>query len=168
METKQLKFAILGVPFAKQSARHTRTGHCYQTKKVIDGERNIRAQIVNQLPEGFVPWTGPVRIIKIMFIFPRPQNHFGTGRNAGKLKDSAPFFVTTKPDLTDNLMKGLCDAMNGVVFLDDKQVALTGQTMKVYGKQPRIEVEIEEMSPEKEFNIRDTYRFDPVWAPVGG
>jgi len=144
----QLSFTILGVPFAKQSMRVTRQGHTYTSAKVRKGQANLRAQIVQQLPAGHKPIDGPVAVRRVLFVFPRPQHHFRTGKYSGLLKDSAPTFVTKKPDLTDNLMKGLFDAMNGVVFLDDKQVVAVDNTRKVFGDTPRIEIEIEEMEEE--------------------
>lgn len=49
---------------------------------------------------------------------------------------------TTKPD-TDNYVKGVLDALNGVILKDDSIVCeLTAQ--KLYSDKPRIEVVIEE------------------------
>lgn len=148
----QLSLTILGEPFAKQSMRVTRSGHRYTPSKVRKGQANLRAQIVQQLPgtngDKFKPWQGPVRVRRVLFVFPRPKNHYRTGKYAGQLKDWAPTFVTKRPDLTDNLMKGLFDAMNGVVFLDDKQVVEVLHTRKIFGEKPRIEVEIEEIEEE--------------------
>ena len=35
--------------------------------------------------------------LRCEFVFPRPLSHYGTGKNAGKLKDSAPVHITRKP-----------------------------------------------------------------------
>lgn len=56
------------------------------------------------------------------FTFPRPSSHYGTGRNAGSLKASAPAYKTTKPDL-DKLIRAVLDSLTGVVFVDDSQVS---------------------------------------------
>jgi Holliday junction resolvase RusA-like endonuclease len=73
---------------------------------------------------------GPVGL-DITFLMPRPKGHYGTGRNAGVLKDSAPKRPTTKPDI-DKLMRSTLDALRDVgVYVDDSQVVtLTGR--KVY------------------------------------
>jgi len=63
---------------------------------------------------------GPVRLT-IDFYFPRPKSHFGTGRNAGKLKPSAPPAHIQKPD-TLKLARAIEDALTGVVWHDDSQV----------------------------------------------
>jgi Holliday junction resolvase RusA-like endonuclease len=46
---------------------------------------------------------------------------------------------TVKPD-ADNLAKSVCDALNGVAWVDDKQV-IKLHVFKAYGV-PRVEVEI--------------------------
>jgi len=63
---------------------------------------------------------GPVKL-SILFILPRPQGHFGSGRNAGKLKDSAPIYPTRRPDLV-KLTRGIEDALTGVLWRDDSQI----------------------------------------------
>lgn len=66
--------------------------------------------------------TGPV-VIKYRFMFARPKSHFGTGRNAEKLKDSAPDYHARIPDL-DKLERLMNDALVlAGVIKDDSQVA---------------------------------------------
>jgi len=63
------------------------------------------------------PWTDAISI-QIEFAFERPKSHKGTGRNANKVKPSAPEFHISKPDC-DNLQKFVFDALNGVFWKDD-------------------------------------------------
>ena len=42
--------------------------------------------------------------------FPRPQSHYGTGRNADTLKPSAPVWHTVKPDI-DKVARALGDGI---------------------------------------------------------
>lgn len=86
-----------------------------------------------------VPVEGPVGIAA-EFIFPRPKGHFGTGRNAGVLKPSAPFWKTSKPD-EDKLMRALRDALTYLAYRDDAQICWAfGQ--KVYGARPCVVVRL--------------------------
>lgn len=75
------------------------------------------------------PVIEPVNL-QTVFIFPRPKGHYGTGRNAGKLKASAPKYHTVKPDRT-KVLRSTEDAMKGIVWRDDSQV-VAGGTTKVY------------------------------------
>lgn len=53
---------------------------------------------------------GPVRV-DIEFILPRPQSHFGTGRNIAKIKTSSPMLHHVAPD-KDNYEKAVLDALS--------------------------------------------------------
>lgn len=59
--------------------------------------------------------------IEINFFFKRTDSHFGSGRNVGSLRKSAPKWHTQSPDL-DKLQRCFGDALTGVVYRDDKQV----------------------------------------------
>lgn len=50
---------------------------------------------------------------------------------------------TSKPD-TDNLLKAICDGMNGIVWQDDSQVAKI-ESYKQYSLKPRVDIIIEEL-----------------------
>jgi len=82
------------------------------------------------------------------FYMPRPKLHYGTGKNADKLKDRyVNIYHTKKPDI-DNLSKLVMDALTGVIWTDDS-IVCKGFTEKVYARKPRVEVKIkllEEMS----------------------
>lgn len=64
--------------------------------------------------------TGPIELT-VQFYFKRPNSHYGSGRNANKLKPSAPVIHAQSPDLA-KLLRSLEDALTGVVWRDDKQV----------------------------------------------
>ncbi|KKM18569.1 hypothetical protein LCGC14_1664390 [marine sediment metagenome] len=59
--------------------------------------------------------------LTMCFHRPRPTAHFGTGRNAGKLKASAPKYPKQRPD-TLKLARAVEDALTGVIWRDDSQV----------------------------------------------
>lgn len=85
-----------------------------------------------------VPREKPVHI-DAGFYFPRPKSHYGTGKNADKIKPSAPIFHVTKPD-GDKLFRALGDALKGVLYNDDSQVM--GSFGKGYSKNPGVEITI--------------------------
>ncbi len=59
--------------------------------------------------------------VSLTFYLRRPKAHFGTGRNAGKLKPSAPAVHEKKPDI-DNLAKAVLDALTELQFWDDDKL----------------------------------------------
>jgi Holliday junction resolvase RusA-like endonuclease len=87
--------------------------------------------------------TGPLGLV-VVFTLRRPKSHFGTGRNAATLKPSAPCWATTKPDAT-KLVRGLEDALTGVVWGDDAQVVEQTVT-KRYGARTGADVHVWEVA----------------------
>lgn len=84
---------------------------------------------------GRAPFQGAL-FLWVEFYMPRPAGHYGSGRNAGVLKDSSPRWPTTRPDAT-KLLRGTEDAMLGVVYSDDSQIVRTLVT-KSYAHQGRV------------------------------
>lgn len=59
--------------------------------------------------------------VRLTFNMPRPQGHYGSGKNKGVLKLSSPSAHVTKPDI-DKLTRLTLDALKGIVWNDDSQV----------------------------------------------
>jgi Holliday junction resolvase RusA-like endonuclease len=143
-----MKFTILGTPMPKQSARFrsVKMGDktfvkSYQKNEVVQNERNMAFDIKSQLPADFKPYTEALAA-RIVFVFPplsswnkKQQNLFSSG---------VTLFKSTKPDV-DNLQKICCDAMQGVVYLNDSQIVDMHCT-KIYGPVPMIEIEIKPLT----------------------
>lgn len=83
--------------------------------------------------------TAPLNV-SMTFYQQRPKSHYGTGRNADKLKDSAPPFPTGRPDAT-KLARSTEDALTGVVYRDDAQV-VDLDVHKRYGVPERCEITV--------------------------
>ncbi len=140
-----LYLKILGLPRAKQSAQYRiakgKSGKqyiaSYQKRNVKDNERNIAYDVKSQLPEGFVPWDQAIGV-KVLFVFP-PLSSWPR-KKVKAMENGGIFYKITKPDLTDNLMKGLFDAMEGIVYINDSRIANV-ESKKIYGQVPRIELE---------------------------
>jgi len=58
--------------------------------------------------------------VSMKFFMPRPKSHYGTGRNAHVLKDSAPIYYAhlQTPDAL-KLGRSVEDALTGVIWKDD-------------------------------------------------
>lgn len=89
---------------------------------------------------------GPV-FLSVRFYLARPKHHHGVGRNAGKLKPSAPKVPTGTPDI-DKLVRAVLDALTGVAFTDDSQVAfLLASKSYADDRGPGAAISIEEAVP---------------------
>ncbi len=122
-----LRFGVIGKPVALKRHRSTAHGHRY------DPSAKDKQVFMSKARE-FAPTTplqGGLRV-DLQFIMPRAKSHFRTGRFSGLLKASAPVHHTKTPDL-DNLIKFVLDAMNGVFYGDDAQIAEI-RAVKQYSK----------------------------------
>jgi len=101
------------------------------------GKGANRRHIVVDSCKGLIPWRhyvaaeaakvydgplleGPV-MLAVTFDRVRPKSHFGTGKNADVVKDSAPSEPTGKPDSLKQV-RAIEDAMSGVIYRDDSQI----------------------------------------------
>lgn len=102
---------------AKQSYRSTKTGFGYQTKEVKAYQKAIKMLVCSMIPAKDRPLQGEIAI-SVEFVFKHPKSW--SNARVDELKTR---FVhkPTKPDI-DNLLKGLFDALNGCLWIDDAQV----------------------------------------------
>lgn len=148
MSSNSITLFIPGVPQPKQSVRSRVVQgdkpfviH-YQSKAVKDTERNIRAIVINQLPVGFIPFSKGIIITQLHYSFP-PLKSFSKNILM-KINSGEQIEKTTKPDLTDNLNKGLFDALEGLVYLNDSQICGLNNCKKFYSNTPGITLTMEE------------------------
>lgn len=89
--------------------------------------QDVLAAAVDAQPHDWAPIDGPVWI-EAVFYFDRPAAHFGTGRNAGTLKDSAPPRPSVKPDI-DKVLRATLDALAdaGCYVNDSRVVSVTAE-----------------------------------------
>lgn len=83
----------------------------------------------------------PLRLT-LVFVRPRLKGHMGSGRNAGRVKDSAPFLCSVTPDAT-KLLRALEDALTGVLWTNDALI-VEQRVGKVYGPRPGAYLLVEE------------------------
>lgn len=106
-----------------------------------DGWAYLVSYFATQCMAGRPPIDGPVHVT-LTFLLPRPQDHFGTGRNAGRLRPSASPKPDVKPDL-DKMQRSIFDALSRIVYRDDACVT-TAVIMKRYAEtQPGVRVRVE-------------------------
>ena len=151
-----LKLYFGGEPKAVQSFRYTKSGMRYQPSAVTDWKTYIRLTAEQQLPPGFVLLNSPL-MVHAVFTFSAPRSW--SKKKLSMLARGGRFYKTTKPDLTDNLMKGLIDALSGIIWLQDQQICEV-RSSKLYGMQPGTLLEVFEIAdlppPETVSENRDT------------
>ena len=132
-----MEITIPGPPIAKKRPRFARIGkgvRTYSDQQTEEGKFLLLAQ--QQVTEQM---EGPLKV-SCCFYMPRPKGHYGTGRNAGKLKASAPRWHTNKPDI-DNYIKFLLDCLNGLAWKDDAQIVFL-DAIKCYAETPKTVIEV--------------------------
>jgi Holliday junction resolvase RusA-like endonuclease len=129
-----MRIVIEGKPIPKQRPRFAmKTGRAYSPQKhlMFAVMMNIKKQVGNMKPI-----TCAVKVETIYYM-PIPKN---TRKSNLFDMTSGATYHTKTPDL-DNLDKFIWDCMNGVVWVDDRQVA-ENHTKKKYSMKPRTEITI--------------------------
>lgn len=126
-----LVFRVLGTPKPQPRPRaffnrKTGTARVYDAG-TAEGWKGCVALAAREAVHGCAfptPWEGCPIAIEVTLYLPRAQGHFGTGRNAGKLRDSAPRFPMAQRDGdVDNTYKAIADCLTQIrVWHDDGQV----------------------------------------------
>ena len=129
-----IKIRAYGIPAPQGSKRSLGKGYFVEASaRVMPWRESVKEATLRDYDGE--PLSGAVEV-SILFLFPRPKKHFGTGKNANKLKANAPVFVIEKNrgDL-EKLERSTYDALSqssgGSAILDDCLVA-KNSNMKRY------------------------------------
>lgn len=114
-----IRFIIPGDPVPWARAR--RNGKRYYTDPDVTAHAKAIRQAWMAAGRPRIGETAAVSMLVQCFL-ERPAGHYRTGRNRHLVRDSAPEWPIGKPD-ADNLGKIVCDALNGLMYRDDAQVA---------------------------------------------
>ena len=120
-----VEIRVYGIPRPQGSKRSLGNGRMIEASPHVKQWRNDVMSAAAAAHRG-APITGPVKL-EIVFLFPRPKSHFGTGRNASKLKASAPVHCISRAHGdTSKLIRSTEDAISASsgypVIEDDSQV----------------------------------------------
>ncbi len=141
-----IKFTVYGVPQPAGSKRAfiIRRKDGSQHTNVTDANPKAASWKTLVADAARRAYSGPLLrsmlTVGMTFYFPRPKAHYGTGRNAGRVKTNAPIHKATKPDVL-KLARGTEDALTGIVWADDAQT-ISLAAKKTYGEPARAEVSI--------------------------
>lgn len=141
--SQRVELVVHGAGQPAGSKRHIGQG------RVIDANPHARdwqwrvAQTAGQQLNRQRLLEGPLRL-SVRFYITRPKGHFGTGRNSGTVKPSAPPYPAKQPDLT-KLVRAVEDALTGLAWRDDAQI-VQQTAAKLYADRVRCEIQVEPLS----------------------
>ncbi len=146
-----IRIRVNGTPAPQGSKRHVGNGRMVEVSKAVGPWREaVRSEAQTTLAiraNGERPLSGAV-FVSLVFTLARPKGHYGSGRNAGQVKDSAPAYPAGRPDV-DKLCRAVLDGLTaGGAFSDDAQV-VDLHACKIWaaaGGVPGVDITIREMT----------------------
>ena len=127
-------FVVDGTPAPQGSKTIARNAagkaHVRESSRKLEPWRDAVALRAREAMAGRPPLAAAVEL-DVAFVFARPPSQYGTGRNAGRLKPSAPIYRDKQPDL-DKLVRAVGDALTGIVVVDDARIVEL-RARKFYG-----------------------------------
>jgi crossover junction endodeoxyribonuclease RusA len=144
----RIEFFVPGRVVPQGSKRHVGGGRMIEAAKGLRDWRHAVTDAAWTYRLERTAITGPVRV-ELTFILARPKSHYGTGRNADRVKPTAPERPTTKPDV-DKLARAVLDALTAAgIWRDDSQVVhldalktyVTG-----YAPTPGVHINVKELT----------------------
>jgi Holliday junction resolvase RusA-like endonuclease len=122
--TDSITFFVPGLPQPGGSKRAFRIGNKTVVTDANPKAKGWKSQVIDAAREAMQgrPLMTEALSVTMTFYLPRPKGHYGSGKNAAKLKASAPQYPTTKPDAL-KLARSTEDALTGIVWRDDSQTA---------------------------------------------
>lgn len=134
-----------GVPKAVQSMRVARIGKfmkSYQPQDVVDWKNYIKVLALQQLGPDFQPLaTSDDECIELRVVFTFPLRSSESKRTKAFVAAGGRVMHNRKPDVTDNLMKGLSDSLTGILWKDDAKVCRVA-SLKVDGEAPSTDLSV--------------------------
>ena len=112
---------------------------------MYEANRNLKPWRAHAITQLRAAWAGEPILhgvhVTARFVFARPKSHYRTGRNSHLLRDDAPAFKTSAPDL-DKLQRALGDALTQAGVLRDDALIAQWTAVKLYGPTPLVELTI--------------------------
>ena len=143
-----IEFVIYGEPMGKQRPKVSiRNGypHAYTPKETILYENKV-AFAYKEVANEFIYDRDDLLSVTINAYFPLNKGDYGKkGLNKSGRNKIDKVFAPTHKDI-DNICKAILDGLNGVAWLDDKQVCILFAIKKWTQEQPRVEVIIEKLN----------------------
>lgn len=142
----EFAFFVPGIPKPGGSKRAFVNKHAGRAALVdMSKNQDWKASVAH---EGYAaigaPLAGPLEV-EFHFVLPRPKSHYRTGKHAGELRPDAPYWHTKPADAT-KLIRSTEDALKGIAWGDDSQIAKQAAS-KTYGDRPGCLIKIRVLPP---------------------
>lgn len=128
---KRIEFTINGECVPKARPRFSKFGHVYTTPKTRAYENIVKSTAIDNR----VPCVTTALRVELIIYKSIPKSFSKAKR---KQANEGKIFPVVKPDI-DNYVKSVLDGLNGVLFMDDKQI-VDFRAVKKYSDNPRVEV----------------------------
>lgn len=127
-----IRLRVCGMPAPQGSKRHVGHGILVEQSTAVGPWREAVKSAAIAAGNPHMP--GPVWILATFWI-PRPKAHFGTGRNAGRLKQSAPRWCVTNGKDIDKLTRSTLDGLTQAGVIDDDRYVCHLETKRIWQPQ---------------------------------
>ena len=134
-----VRFRVYGTPAPQGSKIRTKWGMREASTKLMPWREAVVSQIIRDGWDN-TQMDGPL-VVRVTFIFDRPAAHYGTRKGEKYLKDTAPYYKTTTPDL-DKLCRSLGDALTQGGAIKDDDLIVCWHAEKIYGERAGAVVEV--------------------------
>lgn len=127
----RIEFTINGECVPKARPRFSKFGHVYTTPKTRAYENIVKSTAIDNR----VPCITTALRVELIIYKSIPKSF---SKKKRELANEGKIYPVVKPDI-DNYVKSVLDGLNGVLFMDDKQI-VDFRAIKKYSDNPRVEV----------------------------
>lgn len=127
----RIEFTINGECVPKARPRFSKFGHVYTTPKTRAYENIVKSTAIDNR----VPCITTALRVELIIYKSIPKSF---SKKKRELANEGEIYPVVKPDI-DNYVKAVLDGLNGVLFVDDKQI-VDFRAIKKYSDNPRVEV----------------------------
>lgn len=137
----ELKLVIYGKPVPQGRPRFTRTGHVYDPQESKDYKENVKFWVTQQIKGKGIRLYDCALCVDLTFYMPIPTSWSKKRRMEA---DAGIIRPTVRPDI-DNLVKGVTDSCNNLLWKDDCFITDLHARKRYTAGQARVEMVVREV-----------------------